>query len=232
MNCRTLLVDAVQAAVQAGEAILNVYHTDFQVETKADHSPLTQADKQAHDIIKARLQRHNLPAISEEGRNIDSEVRRAWTTLWIVDPLDGTKEFVKKNGEFTVNIALVEGQRPVMGVIYAPVLDWLYFATADMGAYKIEGLRPGAVRSRLLPQHADDMDAFTAAAEKLPLPQPSPRSYTIVGSRSHGTPELEQFVDRKKEEKGDVAFSIAGSSLKICLVAEGAADIYPRLGPT
>jgi len=137
MKYRQYLLDAIDAAVRAGEAILEVYRTDFDVETKDDNSPLTLADRKAHEIIKAALKKHDLPSISEEGRSIDYKTRSAWRTMWIVDPLDGTKEFVKRNDEFTVNIALVKGQRPVMGVIYSPVLDWLYFASTQIGAYKI-----------------------------------------------------------------------------------------------
>lgn len=230
MQHHNLLLDAIDASLQAGEAILQVYETDFDVETKDDQSPLTLADKMAHKIIKATLDRHNLPAISEEGRHIDFETRRHWPTMWIIDPLDGTKEFVKRNGEFTVNIALVESQQAVMGVIYAPVLDWLYFASREIGAYKMTGAKE---KISLIAASPDEKMAETLAlSKKMPFESPPDKIYSIVGSRSHSTPELEQFVAAKKEEHGDVAFKPAGSSLKICLVAEGAADIYPRMGPT
>ena len=226
------LMDAIHASLDGGKAILEVYESDFSVETKADNSPLTLADKRSHEIIKIGLSRHGLPAISEEGRDIPYEQRKEWGTLWIVDPLDGTKEFVKRNGEFTVNIALIKGHEPVMGVVYAPVPDVLYFADKGSGAYKLTR----AFESEDLIKDGTDVESrFEALKQKalrLPCAEPGERAYTIVGSRSHGSPELSEFVERKREEKGAVDFIQAGSSLKICLVAEGAADIYPRLGPT
>ena len=226
------LVDAIKVSLAAGKAILQVYESDFSVETKSDNSPLTLADKRSHEIIKIGLSRHGLPAISEEGRDTPYDQRKQWESLWIVDPLDGTKEFVKRNGEFTVNIALIEGRHPVMGVVYAPVPDVLYFADKDSGAYKlIRASEHGA----LVGSNADAksrLEEIKHSASKLPCVDPGQRAYTIVGSRSHGSSELSAFVQHKREEKGEVEFIQAGSSLKICLVAEGAADIYPRLGPT
>lgn len=222
------LIDAIKAALKAGRAILDVYNTDFQVETKSDQSPLTLADKTSHAIIKSALAHHDIPFISEEGRSIAYEERCQWQRMWVVDPLDGTKEFVKRNGEFTVNIALIEDQHPVMGVVYAPVPECLYFAAKKIGAHKLSAqalktLRPGF-----------QVQEVMAVSQKLPKKRTGPSSevYTVVGSRSHATPELEAFVAKKRKEKGAVDFIQAGSSLKICLVAEGAADIYPRLGPT
>ena len=232
MNYRQYLVEAIATALKAGQAILKVYDSDFQVETKSDNSPLTLADKQSHQIIKSGLARYHLPMISEEGRDIPYQERQPWHLLWIVDPLDGTKEFVKRNGEFTVNIALVNRQRPVMGIVYAPVPDLLYFATIEIGAYKI-GAASALMKSFIDCQTNDScMDRWVEKAQKLPCPSSGNRPYTIVGSRSHGSPELEAFVTRKRAEKGTLEFIQAGSSLKICLVAEGTADIYPRLGPT
>ncbi len=226
------LVDAVHAAVDAGRAILEVYQTDFSVETKTDNSPLTLADKRSHEIIKERLKGHGIPSISEEGRGVPYEERRNWNTVWIVDPLDGTKEFVKRNGEFTVNIALVENQKAVMGVVYAPVPQWLYFGSAEIGAYKMVEVQDFDFQSCVKSSPEDGLNALTGNAKKLPLVHSPNAIYTIVGSRSHGTAELTAFVEKKKKEKGEVKFIQAGSSLKICLVAEGTADIYPRLGPT
>lgn len=228
MISESYLVDAVRAALKAGEAILDVYDTDFQVEAKSDESPLTLADKKSHTIIQSALAHHGIPSISEEGRSVPYEQRRQWSRMWVVDPLDGTKEFVKRNGEFTVNIALIDDQHPVMGVVYAPVPEYLYFAAKDIGTYK---LSPPALNS-LQPDF--QIRDIMAVSQKLPIKRTGPSSqvYTIVGSRSHGTSELEAFVAQKRKEKGTVDFIQAGSSLKICLVAEGAADIYPRLGPT
>lgn len=225
------LLAAVDAAVRAGKAIMDVYRSDFAVQSKEDNSPLTAADKEAHEIIKASLMCFDLPFISEEGKSTTYAVRRTWRTLWIVDPLDGTKEFVKRNGEFTVNIALIDGGRPVMGVVYAPVRQWLYFASSETGAYKLTDVAPGTFTPEDGDRGAERLSALMHSGRKLPVPQ-SREVYTIVGSRSHRTPELEAYVSAKREEKGDVEFIAAGSSLKICLVAEGAADIYPRLGPT
>lgn len=231
MKLAHYLIGAIGAAVKAGEAIMEVYQSDFAVEAKEDRSPLTLADKRAHDIIKADLLGHGIPFISEEGKSTPYETRKEWPTLWIVDPLDGTKEFIKRNGEFTVNIALIDGQRPVLGVVYAPVLQWLYFASTNIGAYKLTDVQPGAFGQEKNGQVENRLLQLKQGSIKLPVEQ-SRQIYTIVGSRSHGTPELEAFVEIKRKEKGNVEFIAAGSSLKICLVAEGAADIYPRLGPT
>jgi len=225
MQALDFLTIAVQAALDAGAAALAVYEQDFDVEEKADHSPLTLADQRAHDIISARLADTGIFLLSEEGRDIAYEERRWWQHLWIVDPLDGTKEFVKKNGEFSINIALVEQGRPVMGVVFVPVKDRLYFAAQDLGAYRTEGTRV----ARLQEKTVQDL---VSAAQKLPLTSPGNRPYTIMGSRSHASAELEVFVAQKRKEHGEVDFISAGSSLKFCLVAEGRAHLYPRTGPT
>lgn len=226
------LTTSLLAAIQAGEAIQKIYHTGFQVEYKEDHSPLTLADKTAHDIIVRHLLESGIPILSEEGKAIPFLERKTWKALWIVDPLDGTKEFVKRNGEFTVNIALVKEGTPVMGVVYAPDRDLLYFAMQDLGAYKIadpeiireyqDGIETGRITLKDILKHG----------RKLPLLDQQERPYTIVGSRSHATPDLEKFVEDKRKAFGEVDFIPAGSSLKICLVAEGQAHIYPRLAPT
>ncbi len=226
------LTTALLAALEAGEAIQKIYHTGFQVAYKDDHSPLTLADKTAHNIIVQHLLETDIPILSEEGKAIPFQERKTWQTLWIVDPLDGTKEFVKRNGEFTVNIALVKEGTPVMGVVYAPDRDLLYFAIQGVGAYKIadpeiireyqDGIETGRI----------NLKDILKTARKLPLVDQQERSYTIVGSRSHATPDLEKFVADKRKIFREVDYIPAGSSLKICLVAEGQADIYPRLAPT
>ena len=226
------LTTSVLAAIEAGDAIQKIYHTGFQVEYKDDHSPLTLADKTAHDIIVGHLLQSGIPILSEEGKAIPFQERKAWKALWVVDPLDGTKEFVKRNGEFTVNIALVKEGTPVMGVVYAPDRDLLYFAMQDLGAYKISD--PETIHEY---QNGIKTDRITLKdilknARQLPLVDQKERPYTIVGSRSHATPDLEKFVADKRELFREVDFIPAGSSLKICLVAEGRADIYPRLAPT
>ena len=225
MNINQLIMPAIAAAIDAGAALLEIYHQDFAVEEKADKFPLTIADKRSHDIITARLAAFDFPVLSEEGKHLDYALRKNWYFFWMVDPLDGTKEFIKKNDEFTVNIALIQKNAPVMGVIYVPVLRRLYFAAREAGAFRItldgdmdiDGLSLDQLIARATPIHAG-----TGAA----------RPFTIVGSRSHATKELEEYVEKKRKEHGDLDFISAGSSLKFCRVAEGSADVYPRLGPT
>jgi len=200
--------DIVTITKEAGNAIMQIYKQDFEVEYKQDSSPLTLADKKANDIIEDGLNQlpFTLPILSEEGKEIPYKDRKHWEYFWLVDPLDGTKEFVKKNDEFTVNIALIHKDTPVLGVVYAPALDICYWAKKDEGAFK-DGAR-------------------------LPLKTTDQRNtYKIVASRSHMSDETQAFIDAINTGKEKELTSI-GSSLKICLVAEGEADIYPRLGPT
>jgi len=228
-----LLLTAMDAGIQAGRAILEVYETDFDVEHKADDSPLTLGDRRSHQILVAHLKPTSLPILSEEGRDLSYEERRAWQIFWLLDPLDGTKEFVKRNGEFTVNIALVREGRPVLGVIYVPVQDVLYFGTLDKGAYKLvqaAGRIGPAAEAPATPM--DRFKAIVDVSQRLPLPSAASGPVTVVGSRSHSTPEVRQIVERLKEQHGEVELISAGSSLKICMVAEGRAHLYPRTGPT
>jgi 3'(2'), 5'-bisphosphate nucleotidase len=238
MNDKFYLLTALAAAIDAGHAILDVYRSsDFKVEEKADKSPLTLADKRSHEIIVKRLGQLDMPILSEEGKDIPYKERKRWETYWLIDPLDGTKEFIKKNGEFTVNIAIIRNRKPVAGVIYVPDKNVLYFALNILGSFKadsIEGIesviRQSAGPATEIVEEAIEniIDASTA----LPLNDSANRPFTIIGSRSHASPELESFVEEKRQEHGEVEFISAGSSLKLCLVAEGKADIYPRTGPT
>ena len=223
---------AIKAAVDAGKAILDIYQTDFQVDYKEDQSPLTLADKKAHEIISGQLVEFDIPVLSEEGKTLPYAERRDWNTLWIVDPLDGTKEFVKRNGEFTVNIALVSAGQPILGVVFAPVREVLYFALQGLGAYKIDQMDPAAALSEHISHGECTSSDLVEHGQALPLEQPQDTPYTIVGSRSHATDALEAFVEEKRIEFGTIDFIPAGSSLKLCLVAEGRAHIYPRLAPT
>ncbi len=229
-----ILLTALMAAVDAGKAILEVYRTDFDIITKKDQSPLTLADQKSHQIIMGQLKEFNIPILSEEGREIPYETRKQWKKLWIVDPLDGTKEFIKRNDEFTVNIALVENHRPVLGVIYLPVKDVLYYAEENLGAFRMHDAEKTICALTQEPSIENAAEKLARFSEALPLSKVNSAEsvYTIVGSRSHATKELEEFVSQKQQELGEVQFISAGSSLKICLVAEGRADIYPRLGPT
>ncbi|MBC2736631.1 MAG: 3'(2'),5'-bisphosphate nucleotidase CysQ [Desulfobacteraceae bacterium] len=226
-----LLYQAIEAAIEAGQAILKIYKTDFTVAHKPDQSPLTLADSESHRIIVGQLETTDFPILSEEGRQLPYKKRQAWNTFWLLDPLDGTKEFVKRNGEFTVNIALITDGKPVMGVIYVPVADVLYFGTLQNGAHKMTTAANRLVA--LLSPEEDKhqrISELCAAAERLPLP--SPERFTVVGSRSHSTPDVDAIVEKLKKRHGDVDLIPAGSSLKICMVAEGRAQLYPRTGPT
>lgn len=206
---------AKDAALEAGEAILEVYASgDFGVEMKSDQSPLTLADKAAHNIISAHLQKTGLPILSEEGSNIAYDDRKAWEYFWLVDPLDGTKEFVKKTGEFTVNIALMHNSIPIAGVIYAPSIDVLYYGSKETGVYKLE--KGKQVQLSWVPKKNTVEDLKKK------------ESITIVASKSHMNDETKTFIDQFVNPQ----LSSMGSSLKLMLLAEGVADIYPRLAPT
>ena len=203
--------DIVKIAQAAGEKILEVYgREDFGTRLKSDDSPLTEADLAAHHMIVDGLKSldDSIPVLSEESADIDWDSRRQWQKYWLVDPLDGTKEFIKRNGEFTVNIALIENNQPVAGVVYAPVLETTYFADAT-GAYKLTQAKDSAEKIQVKP-HIDG------------------ETWKVVGSRSHAGDSLKAYL----ETLGEHEMVSMGSSLKLCLVAEGAAHIYPRLGPT
>jgi len=238
------LLVSIHAAIAAGNAILQVYRSsDFKVEQKADKSPLTLADRNAHEIIMQHLSKFDIPVLSEEGKNIPYDKRKSWDTFWLVDPLDGTKEFIKKNGEFTVNIAKISNSKPFAGVVLVPDKNILYFASRKMGSYRADLSQVGEWLNSKIgnPRRSANLSDSTAAqivteltghSTKLPVNLSTNRPYTIAGSRSHATPELEAFVEEKRRQYGEVEFISAGSSLKLCLVAEGRADIYPRSGPT
>lgn len=209
MDLKSLVEPIVALAEDAGRAILEVYSTDFEVQAKDDESPLTQADLASHRWIDAGLRSltPDVPIISEESGLPDFSERRTWRRCWIVDPLDGTKEFVNRNGEFTVNIALVEAGRPVLGVVHVPVLDRTYVGCRGLGAQRREG-------------GAEPVSIKVATKSRKPA--------RIVGSRSHRGASLDVFLERV----GKYDMIPMGSSLKFCVVAEGDADLYPRLGPT
>ncbi|MCY4363021.1 MAG: 3'(2'),5'-bisphosphate nucleotidase CysQ [Gammaproteobacteria bacterium] len=201
---------AAAIAREAAQKIMDVYVTDFEIRNKTDRSPLTMADMASHDLICAELARltPDIPVLSEEAAHIPYSVRKSWDPYWLVDPLDGTREFIKRNGEFTVNIALIRENYPVLGVIYAPVKEVCYFAAKNEGAYK---QATGAAGIRI--------KAKTSRADAL----------VVAGSRSHGNERQQEFFRNLGHNTKSIAI---GSSLKFCLVAEGAADIYTRFGPT
>ena len=220
MNLNALLVKAINASIKGGHAIMEVYASDFSVEHKDDKSPLTLADKNCNEVIENHLKGTDIPFLSEEGTKISYEDRKNWEYSWLVDPLDGTKEFVKRNGEFTVNIALIHNGNPIMGVIYVPVKEELYFSLEGLGSYKIN-------QNSVI----EDLEALIALSDTLPIDY-NRDNYVVVGSRSHMSPETETFFEEKKKEHGNVEVMAVGSSLKLCMVAEGKADAYPRYAPT
>ena len=220
----------ILTALDAGEEIMKIYHgEDFQVEYKEDKSPLTIADKAANELIMKRLQMlWDLPVVSEESQAIPQDIRSKWTQYWLVDPLDGTKEFIKRNGEFTVNIALIDHGEPIFGVVYAPALDTLYFGAHRCGARKAVRGTDFETREELVAKLTDPDHNFT----HLPLLFEEKRPFTVVASRSHCNVETTDFIERLEQEHGPATRVSIGSSLKLCLVAEGSADVYPRIAPT
>jgi len=209
MDLNRILPQVIDIAEQASKAILKVYETDFGVEQKHDSTPLTQADLAAHQVIEAGLNQLDplFPVLSEESAAIPFEERSSWETYWLVDPLDGTREFVKRNGEFTVNIALIHQGKTILGVVHVPVSGDCYYAARDCGAFVIEsGSEPQAIRCRDLPSG----------------------TITVAGSRSHPGERLQSYL----EKLGTHELVSMGSSLKFCLVAQGKADLYVRLGKT
>jgi 3'(2'), 5'-bisphosphate nucleotidase len=233
------LLPLLKMSYKAGEAILEVYNKNFEVHYKDDKSPLTFADMKSHEIIVHHLRENELwhlndmpsaavPVVSEEGQDNTYEKRKNWNMFWLVDPLDGTKEFIKRNGEFTVNIALIKGNRPVFGVIYIPVKDLFYFGAEGSGSYKLMGSNYLEVLKK-----DKNFETLIEHSEKLPLHSTRAKdTLMVIGSRSHGTEKLDEFVNSLKGKYKDVDLISAGSSLKFCLIAEGRADIYPRFGPT
>ena len=211
---------ALLAALEAGSEILKIYGGDHGVEYKSDESPLTLADKASHECIVQHLTSTALPILSEEGKSISFEDRRHWSTFWLIDPLDGTKEFIKRNGEFTVNIALIQNQLPVWGVVYAPWLKLLYWGEVGKGAWMIEEVAANVSLQNLI------------ANARMIKSQPQADPYKVVGSRSHSSAETEEFIEQLRKEHKQLEFVSMGSSLKICLVAEGKAQVYPRYAPT
>ena len=213
---------AIDAAVKAGKSIMEIYESgNFEIENKTDDSPLTLADKTANKVINNFLVPTEIPIISEENKQLPYEVRKSWKRCWIVDPLDGTKEFIKKNGEFTVNIALVEEGKPILGVIFAPALYTIYFGMVE----EKKGFRATEVSFQ------DSAETILRNSTEI-IPHPSEKTVNIVGSRSHMNKDTLEFIEDLKREGKNVEVVSKGSSLKFCLVAEGSAQIYPRFAPT
>ncbi|WP_456425649.1 3'(2'),5'-bisphosphate nucleotidase CysQ [Desulfurobacterium sp.] len=224
---KDLLFTAITTALKSGEAILSVYERDFEVEEKADKSPLTEADRLSHRIIVSHLP--DYPILSEEGKTVPYEKRSRWKRFWLIDPLDGTKEFIKRNGEFTVNIALIENGRPILGVVYAPVVKTLYYGAEKIGAFKVENGKFSFLEEITSPERF--WNEIEKVAVRLPV-ESKREEVVVVASRSHRNPETEAFIKEMEERFGKIKTVSKGSSLKLCLVAEGEADVYPRLAPT
>ncbi|PIE23614.1 MAG: 3'(2'),5'-bisphosphate nucleotidase [Neptuniibacter caesariensis] len=211
MQTKELSAPVSTLARKAGAAVMDIYQTDFAIYDKSDNSPLTEADMAAHRVLTEGLQAltPNIPALSEESSDAIKKERLNWQTFWLIDPLDGTKEFIKKNGEFTINVALIENGEPVFGVVYAPAIDTLYWGAKGIGAYKES-------------KQGDSQAIAVAATPK------NNTGWQVVGSRSHQSEAFKTFMKRLPEAE----IVAMGSSLKLCLVAEGHADLYPRLSPT
>ena len=209
LNNPEVVLDILNIAIDAGKEILKIYKKNFNVDLKADNSPITEADINSNNLIKKRLIEieKNIPILTEESL-VNWETRRVWKKYWLIDPLDGTKEFVKRNGEFTVNIAFVENSIPYIGVIYVPAKKWLYYGSSAGAFKKVDGI-----------------------IQKLPIFDGRDH-LVVVGSRSHHSIETSEYFDSLKKKHGEIEIVSMGSSLKICLVAEGKADIYPRFAPT
>ena len=211
-----LINNIIDLTRQAGFTIMEIYNTEFDIDTKEDkrgyeiyRSPITEADKRAHIIIMEGLKKltPDIPVLSEEGQEIAYEERKKWESFWLVDPLDGTKDFIKKNGEFTVNIALIKDNAPVFGVVYAPAIDLLFWGSLENGAWKKEAHNPAQAM-----RVADKID----------------ETVKIASSRSHPSDKMDAFLAQFNNFK----LHTIGSSLKICLVSDGSVHLYPRLGPT
>lgn len=219
---KELLLRIINVSIEAGKEILKIYESnDFGISLKSDNSPLTNADKASNETIINVLEELKYPIISEENKQIDYEIRKHWSKFWLVDPLDGTKEFIKKNGQFTVNVALIENFLPVLGVIYIPVEKKIYFGMKDFGSFMIFDID----------SEINSVEELLNLSKKIPLEKEN-RFYRAIVSRSHYSDETKEYIDHLKENHPDLEQISFGSSLKFCKIAQGQADIYPRFGPT
>ena len=221
---KELFINAVNAAVNAGKKIMSIFNSDdYEVTMKSDNSPFSLADKLAHEEIENCLAKSRIPILSEEGRDRDYDERKAWDIFWMIDPLDGTRQFIKKRKEFTVNIALVVNNYPKIGVIYAPAYNVLYLGHVQVGAYKIENLKINGYTDILL-------DNLYKNAVRMPSVENE--IFTILTSLNHTTYQTNTFIDEMRQQYGEVNTMSIGSSLKMCLLADGAANVYVRHADT
>lgn len=221
------LTEAYNAAVRAGAKIMEIYtrYDDFFVSLKADSTPITIADREAHTLIKHHLSATRIPLLSEEGRDLYFDERRGWDLFWLVDPLDGTEEFIKRNGEFTVNIALMVDNCPYLGVIYIPTTETIYFSDPDRGSFCKTGVKPEMSAEYTI-------SSIFTGARRLPLVQERNAPLKVALSRSHESEQVREQIRSLREQVGEVQIVEYGSSLKMCLVAEGSVDCYLRTTPT
>ena len=221
-----LLPKAYNAALRAGAAILEVYEQDApEVYIKSDNTPITEADRRAHTIIKEYLGQTRIPLLSEEGREMLYAERKDWDLFWMVDPLDGTKEFIKGNGEFTINIALMVDYRPCIGVVYVPYKKLMYFSDCDLGAFRATGVTANSEAEQTYEEIIRGIDI-------LPLTERRNDPLMIAVSRSHNTDETLQHIEKMKKKHPDAVVIEQGSSYKFCLIAEGTIDYYVRTSDT
>jgi 3'(2'), 5'-bisphosphate nucleotidase len=223
-NLLQVFPDVIRCAIQAGIETLKIYNGDINVSYKSDSSPLTQADLKSHNVIVETLSKYGLPILSEESEIPEYNERTKWELFWIIDPLDGTKEFIKKNGDYTINIGLIENKFPISGVIYVPVHDVLYFSFDGVGAFKVDSAK----------DVLNEDDSLESIIDKgLKLPQIEDRDeMVVVASKSHLNEATSSYIAKLEVEYEKVVSISRGSSLKLCMVAEGKADVYPRFGPT
>lgn len=230
---RELALDAVRAASEAGEMVMDLYQdtTEVEVKLRADSTPRTKADRRADEIIRGSLLHTFIPLLSEEGREVFYDERRDWNYFWLVDPLDGTREFINTSGEFTINIALIEDGAAVLGVVLAPVAQKLYYAVRGEGAYCVQRFRAGENMPGGL-----TWDGLQELSERLPLAardaEPEKGELVVVLSRSHLAARTREYLEALRTEYPKLREAECGSSLKMCMVAEGTADMYPRVNPT
>lgn len=222
MNLSPMYINALEASIEAGKIILSIYKKQsYEIEIKKDESPVTIADKSSSAIISIYLKKTNYPVIDEELGLPTYDERKNWKQFWLVDPMDGTREFISGNGEFTVNIALIEDSIPVFGVIYTPTTGELYWGGKSTGSYKLEGIFS-----------AEDLKLQRANAKRLTVSLNQPEKLTIAASRSHLDKKTEEFIEELKNKAGELNFVSKGSSLKLCMIAEGTAHVYPRFSRT
>ena len=227
MNSNQLIESALRAASEAGEAILQIYARDFEVAYKADDSPLTEADQAAHEIIVAHLSQTPYPVLSEESSAVPYAQRAEWNCYWLIDPIDGTKEFIKKNGEFTVNIALIEQGQPILGIVLVPVKS-TYYIGDQQGAYKATIGEGFSNLEAIITALSSDRSVL----QRIRVSGSVEDQLRVVASKSHCNEQTLEFISQLEEDHGPVDRVSSGSSIKLCMVAEGSAHLYPRIAPT